>query len=226
MRQLAAFLDMHPCLPVLALCLMVRPAAACETALMLAVDVSGSITGDEYVMQMNGLADALLDPDVMAALVDGQDRLALMHWSGLRKQRLSLGWQILRTQQDVAALAATIRTIKRPKDHTDTAIGAALFVALSQFPVPGCARQVIDLSGDGAENSGTYLPAARAEVIARGIMLNGIAIENGLGSSHITEYFWNELVTPNGFVITADSVEDYPRAIRIKLLRELVKPVS
>jgi Ca-activated chloride channel homolog len=206
--------------------LTASPALACETALMLAVDVSGSISGDEYVMQMHGLADALLDPDVTAALVEGQDKIALLHWSGLRNQRLSLDWQSLGSVSDVKALAETIRLIKRPQDHTDTAIGAALLVALQSFPVPGCRRSVIDVSGDGTENSGTYLPAARAEVIARGIMMNAIAIENGSNRTRITEYFRSEVITPGGFVITADDILDYPRAIRAKLLRELLKQVS
>ena len=207
-------------------CLLTNPVAACDTALLLAVDVSGSISGDEYVMQMQGLADALLDPDVMAALVSGQDKVALLHWSGLHNQRLSMPWQDLHTPQDVEALAAAIRAIRRPQDHTDTAIGAALYVALSLFPVPDCQRSVIDVSGDGAENDGTALPAARAEIAARGIIMNGIAIEYDQGSTEMTTYFNHFLITPGGFVITAHGIHDYPRAIRYKLLRELTKTVS
>ena len=210
---------------VLLLCLS-PPARACEVALLLAVDVSGSISGDEYIMQMQGLADAMLNPDVTEALVIGQDKVALLHWSGLHNQRVSLPWQSLRTAQDVQALAATIRTIKRPQDHTDTAIGAALFVALTLFPVPDCKRSVIDLSGDGAENAGTSLPEARAAVAAQGITINGIAIENEGAFSRMTDYFRQSVITLDGFVITAQSINDYPRAIKAKLLRELIKTVS
>lgn len=208
-------------------CALAGPGAACETALLLAVDVSGSISREEYTLQMQGLAQALEDPDIIDALVGGQDKLSLVHWSGLRKQRLSLPWITLRTSDDVAALAAAIRLLKRPQDHTDTAIGEALYFSLAQFPdVADCQRHVIDLSGDGAENAGQSLPAARAEVEANRVTLNGIAIENDAASLNLTDYFRRFVITPDGFVITAQSLADYPRAIREKLLRELTKAAS
>lgn len=207
-------------------CLFASPVAACDTALLLAVDVSGSISGEEYVMQMQGLADAMLDPAVMEALVLGQDKIALLHWSGLHNQRLSLPWQTLQTPHDAKALAAAIRGVKRPQDHTDTAIGAALYVALTQFPAGGCQRSVIDVSGDGTENAGTSLPDARAAVTARGITINGIAIEYEGRLPLITAYFKQSVITPDGFVITARGIHDYPRAIKAKLLRELNKIIS
>lgn len=207
-------------------CLLASPIAACDTALLLAVDVSGSISGDEYIMQMQGLADAMLDPAVMEALVLGQDKVALLHWSGLHNQRLSLPWQSLQTPHDVEMLAAAIRKVKRPQDHTDTAIGAALYAALSLFPVPGCKRAVIDISGDGTENAGASLPAARAAVAAQGITINGIAIEDANRLPRMSEYFRKSVITPDGFVITARGIYDYPRAIKAKLLRELIKSVS
>jgi Ca-activated chloride channel homolog len=207
-------------------CLFASPVAACDTALLLAVDVSGSISGDEYTMQMHGLADAMLDPAVSEALILGQDKVALLHWSGLHNQRLSLPWQSLRTLQEIQAFAAAIRKVKRPQDHTDTAIGAALYVALTLFPVPDCKRSVIDLSGDGTENAGTLLPAARAAVAAQGITINGIAIEEAHRLPLLSEYFRQSVITADGFVITARSIYDYPRAIKAKLLRELIKSVS
>jgi Ca-activated chloride channel homolog len=206
---------------------LASPAAACETALLLAIDVSGSISNEEYVLQMHGLADALGDPDVIAALVGGQDKVALVHWSGLRNQRLSLPWQHLQSAAQVADLAAAIRTIKRPQDHTDTAIGAALYFSLDLFSqVPDCQRHVIDISGDGAENASTSLPAARAEVEANDITLNAIAIEENAEDTRLTGYFRRFVITSDGFVVTAQGLTDYPRAIHEKLLRELTKSVS
>lgn len=207
--------------------LTASPAPACETALLLAVDVSGSISNEEYLLQMQGLADALADPDVIAALAGGRDKVAVVQWSGITNQRLSLPWQLLLTADDVAALAATIRRIKRPQDHTDTAIGAALYFSLPLFAeVSDCQRHVIDLSGDGAENAGTFLPAARAEVEAHGITLNAIAIEDDAVSTRLSGYFRRFVITPDGFVVTSHGLADYPRAIHEKLLRELTRAVS
>lgn len=208
-------------------CLLAGPAAGCDTALLLAVDVSGSISGAEYALQMQGMADALSDPSVIDALVTGQDRLALVHWSGKRNQRLSLDWQQITSPADVAALAETLRHIRRPLDHTDTAIGQALRFSLAQFArVPDCDRQVIDLSGDGAENAGGTLDAARLEVQASGVLLNAIAIDATGDTFDLTAYFRDRVIFPGGFVMTAHGLADYPRAIRAKLLRELIKTVS
>ena len=203
------------------------PIAACETALLLAVDVSGSISNEEYALQMQGLADALDDPAIIEALTEGLDRLALVHWSGLGKQRLSLPWTAMQTPDDVAALAEAIRHIKRPQDHTDTAIGEALYFSLAQFPaVSDCRRQVIDLSGDGAENAGKTLFAARAAVEAHSITLNAIAIEEYADATTLSGYFRRFVISHDGFVVTAKELADYPRAIHEKLLRELTKAVS
>lgn len=216
------------CVLVILLALVfARPVAACETALLLAVDVSGSISLEEYRLQMDGLADALEDPRVVAALVDGQNRLALVQWSGSRHQRLALPWTATTTREDVAAVAAGVRAIRRPQLRTVTAIGEAIRFSLTRFAdVSDCTRRVIDISGDGAENEGMTLAAARAEAIAAGVTINAIAIEVDDGDRRLSDYFLNEVITPDGFVVTAKGLPDYPRAIRVKLLREIFRPVG
>lgn len=212
---------------ILMACLVARPVVACETALLLAVDVSGSISLDEYKLQVEGLADALEDPRVVAALVDGQNRLALVQWSGSQHQRLALTWQTITTAEDVAAIAARVRQIRRPQLRTVTAIGQAIRFSLAQFPdVSDCTRQVIDISGDGAENEGMTLAEARAEARAAGVTINAIAIELEEGEQRLSDYFLDEVITPDGFVVTAKGLADYPRAIRVKLLRELFRNVG
>jgi len=134
--------------------------------------------------------------------------------------------QILATAGQVAAIADAIRTLERPW-NTATAIGEAIHVSLSQFASgPQCQRQVIDVSGDGTENDGMTLPAARAEAEAAGVIVNGLAIEVGGGVSELTDYYRDHVISEGGFVLTAKGVQDFPRAIHEKLLRELTKPVS
>ncbi len=218
---------MRSVLVILLALLFARPVVACETVLLLAVDVSGSISLEEYSLQMDGLADALEDPRIITALVDGQDRLALVQWSGGRHQILALDWQTLREPGDVAALAKKVRQIKRPQLRTVTAIGQAIRFSLSRFAdATDCTRKVIDISGDGAENEGMTLRAARAEAEASGVTINAIAIELGDGDVRLSDYFLNEVITPDGFVVTAKGLPDYPRAIRAKLLREVLRIVG
>ena len=207
-------------------CVFASPALACETALVLAVDVSGSISDREYVLQINGIADALGDPDILAALVEGQDALAMVQWSGGGRQTVAMPWAVLTTADQVAGFAEMIRALPRPW-NTATAIGEAIQVSLAQFAdVPQCHRQVIDVSGDGVENDGMTLAAARAEAEAAGVTVNGLAIEVGGGVSLLTDYYRDHVITGGGFVMTAHGIQDFPRAIHAKLLRELTKPVS
>ena len=215
-------------LSVILLCLaLVRPVAACETALLLAVDVSGSISLQEYQLQMQGLALALQDPAIIDALVTGQDRLALVHWSGSRHQTLSIDWWRMADAADVAAFATAVRAARRPQKHTVTAIGDAIRFALAQFgAVQDCDRLVIDISGDGAENEGTDVATARRAAEAARITINAIAIELDDRADNLTGYFRRFVITTGGFAITAHGLPDYPRAIRQKLLRELTRAVS
>jgi Ca-activated chloride channel family protein len=81
---------------------------------------------------------------------------------------------------------------------------------------------VIDISGDGAQNAGVLLPPVRSDVLSRGIEINAVAIEE-LGLP-ITEFYRRHVISPGGFVMTARGHLDYPRAIRDKILREVVRP--
>ena len=81
------------------------PARACDTALLLAIDVSGSIDAADYRLQAEGLAAALADPAVTEALVEGQVALAVLQWSGAGQQELSLSWQRMLAPADVARFA-------------------------------------------------------------------------------------------------------------------------
>jgi Ca-activated chloride channel family protein len=110
----------------------------------------------------------------------------------------------------------------------NTAVGEAIDFAAALFgrEVRDCARWVIDLSGDGDENEGFTVGRARRAALARGITINGLAIE-GLGTGQsITNFFRSWVITPGGFVITAQGHADFARAMRLKLLRELAPPLA
>ncbi len=219
---------LHAMLRALALsALLPWPAQACDTALLLAIDVSGSVDAGEYALQMQGLADALSDPEIAETLVRGQSALAVVQWSGAGAQALVQPWQRMLDAGDVAHFAARARTQPRAFAASDTAVGQAIAFSVARFAaVPDCRRRVIDISGDGPENAGFTVGQARQAAEAAGIEINAVAIEDMGQSAPITAFYRRWAITRGGFVMTARGQSDYPRAIRAKLLRELAKPGS
>lgn len=211
----------------IALTFLATPARGCDTALLLAIDISGSIDSVEYALQVQGLADALADPRVREALLAGQVAVSVVQWSGINQQAMVLPWRRMLDAGEIARFAAETRTLPRVFAASDTAVGSALAFAAAQFSkVPDCQRRVIDISGDGPENAGFTVTAARAAAIAQGIEINAIAIEDFGASAPITAFYQRWVISRGGFVMTARGLRDYPRAIRAKLLRELEKPVG
>jgi Ca-activated chloride channel homolog len=212
----------------LALCLAAlwpSVAPACEAALILAMDVSGSVDPGEYRLQVDGLALALEDRALREILVQDEVALMVTQWSSLGQQAVAIPWTRMRTALDVEAFAREVRVMPRQFPGSDTAVGEALFHALAQFPdVSDCKRKIVDLSGDGDENVGFTVSRARQAAIAQGVEVNGLAIE-AMGLS-ISNFYRRWVITPGGFVETAQGHVDYARAIRVKMLRELTKPAS
>lgn len=198
---------------------------ACDTALVLTIDVSNSVDVGEYRLQVDGLADALRDSEIIDALVQGQVALSVVQWSGQDRQQLTIPWMRVRTALDVESIAQQARLMDRAFILSDTAPAEAIYFSLRLFDqVPDCARKVIDVSGDGTPNGGSAVRDARNAAERAGVTINGIAIESmGLA---ITNYYRGALITRNGFVITARTHRDYPRAIKTKILREISKIVG
>lgn len=208
----------------LTLCLT-QPALACDTALLLAIDVSGSIDRGEYALQIGGLHAALRDPAVADVMLQGQVALAVVQWSGVDHQALVIPWQRMLSAQALNRFAETARTLPRAFDGADTAVGHAISFSIAQFAaVADCKRHIIDISGDGPENAGQTISRARRTAIAQGIDINAIAIEDMGLSAPTSQFYKTAVITPKGFVMTARGLDDYPRALRAKLLQELIKP--
>lgn len=212
----------------LILCLTAATAArACDTALVLAIDISGSVDAGEYALQTQGLALALMDGAVAEALVRGQVAVTVVQWSGVGAQAVVLPWQRMTDPGAVAALAREAATLPRAFDASDTAVGEAIAFSARQFDaVPDCRRRVIDISGDGDENAGFTVGRERAAAQRAGIEINAIAIEEMGASVPVTQFYLRWGITRGGFVVTARGLIDYPRAMREKLLRELTKPAA
>lgn len=214
------------CLILSALLLAPAPVVACELALVLAVDVSGSVDRDEYAIQMQGLSTALRDGIVVDALIDQSAQVTLVQWTGSSRQRQTIPWTPIRSYADVATLAQAIDNDPRVWRNFSTAIGEALSVSLALFDqVPHCARKVIDVSGDGVSNEGVSPTSQLAAVRAANVVVNALAIETD--QTDLTAYFYENLISgPGAFVVTALGFEDYPAQIKRKLQRETTKQLT
>jgi Ca-activated chloride channel family protein len=120
------------------------------------------------------------------------------------------------------ALAARVERMPRAFSGGNTAVGEAVRAAVAQFPGQSdCRRWILDVSGDGADNAGTDVGAARRAALRLGVTINGLAVE-GIGPA-ITSYYSRRLITPDGFVETARGFADFARAIRVKIRREVTR---
>ena len=201
-------------------------ARACDLALLLAVDISGSVDPREYRIQMQGLADALRDGIVSEALVRGKSRIALMQWTGSTRQHITVDWTEIRGFDDLEALAKVIESAPRAWRNYSTAVGEAMALGLTLFETAtGCRRQVMDISGDGVNNEGMATASPRAALTRAGIIVNALVIETS--GEDLTGWFWENVITGAGaFVVTANDFDEYPQAIRRKLIRETANPVA
>ncbi len=202
------------------------PAAGCDLALLLAVDVSGSVDRREYAVQMEGLAEGLRDGVVSEALVRGQATVALMQWTGASRQDLTVGWTQVTTREELEALAARIETAPRVWTEFSTAIGEAMTFGARVFDdAPACKRRVMDISGDGRSNEGAEPAEIRPEMEALAITVNALVIRGD--DAGLPDYFARNVMTGgNAFVVTAENYDEYPERMQRKLRRETERQIS
>jgi len=223
------------CIALLLTLLQVRSvqaqiAQAVELELVLAIDTSLSINADEYAIQMGGLALAFRNSHVVSAIEAAGDNgiaVALVQWGIGEQQEITVDWTHVYDRASAKLFAHAIEATPRRFFGKGTGITRALQFSSSIFKGNGFQgrRRVIDISGDGRNNSGRPPAPMRDRVVDAGIVVNGLAILDGditLGA------YSAEHVTGGtaSFVIIADTFHDYPAAIRKKLQREILAPLA
>ena len=199
------------------------PAAAAGLALVLAVDVSASVTADTYVLQRNGIARAFEDPRVAGAIsaVPGGIEALVLEWSDPERIAVTVGWTRLADGAGAAAFAAAVRATQRNSKGL-TAIGPALLAAAAEFehmPEPA-ERRIIDISGDGMANFGVSPSVARDSVVAARITINALVILTG--EPWLEAYYRRNVVGgPGAFVAVARDFASFAKAMQRKLVLEI-----
>ncbi|SPH20588.1 hypothetical protein ASD8599_01325 [Ascidiaceihabitans donghaensis] len=222
---------MRSALFAFALSALPLPAFACRLALLLAVDVSSSVDAAEDQLQRGGIVSALIAPEVQNAFFasDVPVALGIYEWSGRYNQEVLLDWVIIDTPADLLAAAETVADSKRSHNDFPTAMGYALgFGAKMLARAPKCDTKTLDMAGDGQNNEGFGPQAAYREfpfddVTVNGLVVNGADFEAETGL--IAFYEGQVMHGPGAFIVVAQGFDDYARAMRRKLVRELSLPI-
>lgn len=198
-------------------------AGACRLALSLGLDVSSSVDAREYRLQTEGLAAALVAPEVAEAFLATPETPVMLHiyeWSGWQQQIVRLDWTPITGEADLARIAANLRLQKRSFEQFPTALGFALRYGGQTLAGQDCTRRTLDLAGDGTNNDGISPEVARRDLPVPGIVVNGLVI--GANVQTLGRYYQQFVIQgPGAFVEVAADYEDFERAMRRKLLREL-----
>lgn len=196
--------------------------AACRLALVMAMDISRSVSPTDFRISREGLAAALQDPAVRRAFLAGEPvAFAVFDWHEPGSSRVVLPWRLIASEADIDATAAEVAGWKRPELVGLTGMGdAMLFAHGLMSEAPPCDARVIDVAADGRVNAGISVASAYASENFAGIWINALAI--GEHESGLVPWLVEEVIRgPGAFVEYAPRHTDFPPAIRRKLIREL-----
>ena len=208
-----------------------------DLLLVLAADVSRSIDEGEFELQRKGYAAALTDPRVLAAIrggTTGTIAVCFVEWSGAGEQMVVADWMVIHDDEDAGALAAAI--LAAPRSFVGrTSISGAIDFAMERFTAakPHSNRRIIDISGDGTNNSGRPVTEARDQALAEGVTINGLAIINDKpnpGYAFHTQppgglpewYRQNVIGGPGAFLHIVEDFRSFADAMTNKLVSEIV----
>ncbi|MEJ0016376.1 MAG: DUF1194 domain-containing protein [Acetobacteraceae bacterium] len=193
--------------------------------LVLAVDASGSVSQDRFELQRAGYAAAFRSPAVQQAIRStgtGSIAVTMVQWTGPAMQVVAVEWALVDDGVSAERFAAAVERAPRALFGGGTSISGAIehgLEMLARSPFQG-QRQVIDVSGDGANNRGRPAEQARDEAVQAGVTINGLPILT-LEPDLDTYYRLNVIGGPGAFVIAVKSYEEFAAAVRSKLITEI-----
>jgi len=207
-----------------------------DLMLVLSSDVSRSIDHPKFMLQREGYAAAVADPQVLDAIRSGPHgkiAISFVEWSGFGAQKVVIDWSTIADAASAHRFGDQLAEI--PRSFADrTSISGGIEFAAQQFvraPYQA-ARQTIDVSGDGTNNAGRDVKLARDEVLGKGITINGLVIlsdrEMPWSAEHtnppggLEQYYRDNVIGgPGAFVMAAQDFQSFGRAIIKKMIAEI-----
>lgn len=213
-----------------------RAADAVDMLLVLAADVSRSVTPPKFKLQREGAAAAITHPEVVKAITSGPNRriaVCFLEWATSGQRNVVIDWTVIAS--DAHARNFGDKLIETPRSFAgSTSISDAIDFAVSQLERAPFAseRRVIDVSGDGNNVSGRSVVDARDEAVAKGITINALVIltpiEQSIRPDHtnppggLEKYFRDNVIGgPGSFTIVAEGHEAFGRSLTKKLIQEI-----
>jgi hypothetical protein len=207
-----------------------------DLLLVLASDVSRSIDHQKFLLQRDGYAAAVTNPQVLGAIKSGPSgkiAICFVEWSGFGAQKVVVDWRAIDGEASARKFADMV--VEAPRSFADrTAIGGGIDFAAAQFPRAAfeAPRKTIDVSGDGTNNAGRDVRVARDEALAKDITINGLVIlsENQVpwNAEHtnppggLEQYYRDNVMGgPGSFVMVAEDFQSFGRAIVKKMIAEI-----
>ena len=205
---------------------------AVDAELIIAVDVSWSMDPEEQFLQRQGYIDALRSPQVLAAIQRGpygKIAITYVEWAGYKAQHIVVPWTLI---DGAGAVEHFIQILQaRPAQRLRrTSISGAIDFTSKLFTGNGFAgtRQIIDISGDGANNDGRPVNVARDEALAADIVINGLPIILDRPNSFYRDverldHYYEDCVIggPGAFMVPITSREQFTDATKTKLILEI-----
>jgi hypothetical protein len=203
-----------------------------DVELVMAVDISYSMDYDELKLQRDGYVEAIASQEFVNALkqgMHGKVAVTLVEWAGVNDQRIVMPWRLIDGPQSARAVAAEMANAPVRRAFR-TSISGALIFASALFEGNGFSgiRRVIDVSGDGTNNQGPLVTLTRDEVIAKGIVINGLPImlkepqPNSIDIKDLDIYYEDCVIGgPGAFVVPIREREKFKDAIRTKLVLDI-----
>jgi len=213
-----------------------RAAEPVDMLLVLAADVSRSVTEPKFKLQREGAAAAITHPDVVKAITSGPHRriaVCFLEWATVGMQNIVVDWTVIGDSGSARSFGD--RLVEAPRSFLgSTSISGAIDFSVAQLeraPFQS-ERRVIDISGDGNNNSGRSVTDARDDALAKGITINALVILTPIAESFrpehtnppggLEKYFQDHVIGgPGAFTVVAESHESFGRALTKKLIQEI-----
>jgi hypothetical protein len=207
-----------------------------DLQLVLAADVSRSMTEEQFKLQRQGYAAALTDERVLRAITSGPHRavaITFVEFAGASDQKIVIDWTVVRDIESAGAFSDILMTAPR-SFYGWTSISAVIDFAVKRIETSGIEseRHAIDVSGDGTNNSGRSVAAARDDAVAQGIVINGLPIINNSPTTFnpehthpqggLAEYYRQNVIGgPGAFQMVVEGFDTFAEVITKKLISEI-----